>query len=102
MTCPQLRSFHVDDDCSQNLTDEAAKHLSRCSQLEHVRLGSEKLTDTAVEHLSKCQQLRILDLALCFNLTDAAVEDLSKCLQIQCVSLGHSSPNGPRAYFTNV
>ena len=34
-TCPQIRSFQV---CAaaKKLTDASAKHLSRCSQLEHV------------------------------------------------------------------
>ena len=43
-----------------NLTDAAAQHLARCTQLRTVHFGGcWKLTDAAAQHLAQCPQLQI-------------------------------------------
>ena len=58
---PQLHT--VDLSRNDRLTDITAEHLSKCAQLQHVKLEATNLTDAAVEHLAKCPLLRIASLA---------------------------------------
>ena len=88
---PQLHT--VDLSRNDRLTDITAEHLSKCAQLQHVKLEATNLTDAAVEHLAKCPLLRIASFEECVALTREAAVHLNDFPQLQEVNLTNIWPS---------
>ena len=70
-----LNLQNVNYDCCTLLTSEAVKFVSKCSKLQSISFfGCDQITDEGIKYISDCSNLHSVDFSWCILLTNEAVK----------------------------